>query len=182
MRISHRRKKPVEPKKIFYYNEGIRAPKVLVLDSTGGNLGVMNTAEAIRLAREQEMDLVEINPKIDPPVVRIMDFGQYQYQQEKQTRLRKAHQHVTKTKCIRLSLRIGQHDMEIRKEHILEFLESGDKVKVEVLMRGRENQRPDLAFELLRKFIGGISGSMKIKYDQEVEKQGNAVTAVIFKS
>lgn len=182
MRISHRRKKPVEPKKKFYYNEGIVAPRVLVLDASGENLGVMATAEAIRLAREREFDLVEINPKVDPPVVKIMDFGQYQYQQEKQARLRKAHQHVTKTKCIRLTLRIGSHDLEIRKKHTLEFLEDGDKVKIDVVMRGRENQQPGLAFELIHKFIDSIVASTQIKYDQEIEKQGNAVTATIFKS
>jgi translation initiation factor IF-3 len=182
MRISHRRKKPEEPKKIFFFNEGIRAPQVLVLGSNGENIGVMNTGEAIRAAREQELDLVEINPKTDPPVARIMNFGQYQYQQEKASRIRKAHQHVTKTKCIRLSLRIGAHDQEIRRKQILEFLNSGDKVKVDVVLRGREMQQATLAFDLLKKFISTITSEISIKYDQEVERQGNTITATIFKS
>ncbi len=182
MRISRRRKKPEEPKKKFYFNEGITASQVLVLDSSGENLGVMQTSEAIRQAREKEMDLVEINPKVDPPVARIMDFGQYQYQQEKQARLSRAHQHITKIKCIRLSLRIGAHDLEIRKKRTVEFLDSGDKVKIQVVMRGRENHQPKLAFDLMKKFIDDISLVMQIKFDQETEKQGNTVTAIIYKS
>ena len=182
MRISHRRRKPEEPKKIFFYNEGIRSPQVLVLDSTGQNLGVMNTGEAIRLAREQEMDLVEINPKNDPPVARIMNFGQYQYQQEKAARLRKAHQHVTKIKNVRLSLRIGSHDLEIRKKQALEFLDGGDKVKIDVILRGREMQQGALGFEMIKKFINDISSTVAVKYDQEVDRQGKVITATIFKS
>ena len=140
MRISRRRKKE-EPKKKYLYNEGIQAPEVLVLASDGSKLGVMNTGEAIRRAREDEMDLVEINPKATPPVVKIVDFGQFLYQQEKTDRLRKAHQHVTKTKCLRISLNIGAHDLEIKRKQAETFLEEGDKVKLELspydLSRGR---------------------------------------------
>lgn len=182
MRISRRRKKPEEPKKIFFYNEGISAPSVLVLGPDGASLGVMTTGEAIRLAREQELDLVEINPKTAPPVAKIMNFGQYQYQQEKTMRIRKAHQHVSKTKCIRLSLRIGAHDLDIRKKRTLEFLNEGDKVKIDVVLRGREMQQAALAFELIRKYIASISAELNIKYDQEVERQGNAITATIYKT
>ncbi len=182
MRISRRRKKPEEPKKIFFFNEGIRAPRVLVLGPEGENIGEMTTGEAIRAAREQELDLVEINPKTDPPVARIMNFGQYQYQQEKASRIRKAHQHVSKTKCIRLSLRIGAHDMEIRRKQIIEFLNSGDKVKVDVVLRGREMQQAALAFELLRKFLGTVTSEITTKFDQEVERQGNTITATIIKT
>ena len=182
MRISRRKKKPEEPKKIFFYNEGIRAPQVLVLGADGEHIGVMNTGEAIRSAREQELDLVEINPKADPPVAKIMDFGQYQYQQEKTMRLRKAHQHVTKIKCVRLSLRIGTNDLNIRKKHTIEFLEEGNKVKIEVVLRGRENQQSALAFELIKKFISEISTEVNIKFEQEIERQGNSIATTIYKT
>lgn len=182
MRISRRRKKPEEPKKVFFYNESITAPQVLVLGPEGENIGVLNTAEAIRQAREMEMDLVQINPKVDPPVVKIMDFGQYQYQQEKQARLRKAHQHVAKTKCIKISLRIGKHDLDIRHRQTIDFLEDGNKVKIMVVLRGRENQQNALAFDLLDNFIKAIAEKMLIKFDQEKERQGNMVTAIIYKS
>ena len=182
MRISHRRRKPEEPKKQFFFNEGIAAPQVLVLDSTGASLGVMMTGEAIRKAREQEMDLVEINPKSEPPVAKIMNFGQYQYQQEKAARIRKAHQHVSKTKCNRLTLRIGAHDMEIRRKQTLDFLNGGDKVKVDVVLRGRENQQAGMAFEMMKKYMASVAAEVNIKYDQEVERQGSTITATILKA
>ncbi len=181
MRISHKRKKE-EPKKIYFFNEGIQAPKVLVLDSENKNVGVMNTGEAIRLAHEQEMDLVEINPKIDPPVCKIMNFGQFRYQQEKEARIRKAHQHVVDTKGVRLSLRIGKHDMDIRKDQTIEFLNDGDKVKVEIMLRGRENQQAAMAFEIVKNFINDVISIVPVRYEQNVERQGNKITAIIVKS
>lgn len=180
MRISHKRKKD-EPKKTFFFNEGIKAPSVFVLTDEG-NLGVMNTGEAIRTAREQELDLVEINPKANPPVAKIMNFGQYQYQQEKEARLRKAHTHVTKVKVIRLSLRIGQHDLEIRQKQVVDFLNSGDKAKVEVFLRGRENQQAALAFEIVKKFVKDVNTVVPTRFDQEAEKQGNVVSVIITKA
>jgi len=182
MRISRRRKKPEEPKKIYFYNEGIKSPRVLVLGENAENIGEMNTGEAIRMAREQELDLVEINPKTNPPVVKIMDFGQYQYQQEKTMRLRKAHQHIIKTKCVRLSLRIGANDLNIRKKQAIEFLEDGNKVKIEVVLRGRENQQAALGFELIKKFINEISAEVNIKYEQETERQGKSIATTIYKT
>ena len=181
MRISHKKKKE-EPKKLFRFNEGITVPQVLVLDNDGANIGVMATAAAIRSAREQEMDLVEINPKTDPPVVKIMDFGQYKYQQEKEMRIRKAHQHVVDTKGVRLSLRIGRHDMDIRSEQTQKFLNEGNKVKVEVILRGRELQQTALALDLVKKFISEINAILPVRTEQEVERQGNKITAIIAKN
>jgi len=181
MRISHKKKKE-EPKKFFKFNEGISAPTVLVLGNDGANIGVMATAAAIRTAREQEMDLVEINPKTDPPVVKIMDFGQYKYQQEKEMRIRKAHQHVVDTKGVRLSLRIGRHDMDIRSEQTQKFLNEGNKVKVEVILRGRELQQTALALDLVKKFVAEINAIVPVRTEQEVERQGNKITAIIAKA
>jgi len=181
MRISHRKKK-VEPKKIFFFNEGVSAPQVLVLDSEGKNMGVMKTGEAIRLARNQGMDLVEINPKITPPVAKIMDYGQFRYRLEKEERLKKAHQHVTEIKGVRLSLRIGAHDLEIRKSQSLKFLDGGDKVKVEIILRGREMQQSYMARGIIQKFIDEINALQPVRVDQTIEKQGNKITAIIAKS
>lgn len=180
MRISHKRKKE-EPKKLFLFNEGITAPVVLVLGADGGNLGTMKTGEAIRLAREQELDLVEINPKTDPPVVKIMNFGQFRYQQEKEERLRKAHQHIVDIKCVRLSLRIGDHDRDIRKEQTINFLNNGDKVRIEMVLRGRENQQAHLAFTLVREFIASVTAEVPVRFEQETEKQGSKIIAIIAK-
>lgn len=181
MRISHKKKKE-EPKKQYFFNAGITAPEVLLLGTEGENRGVVNTAEAIRMAKEEGLDLVEINPKTTPPVARIMDFGQFRYAQEKEARLRKAHQHVVDTKCVRLSLRIGRNDLEIRLNQSLEFLEEGNKVKIEIVLRGREMQQGKLAFDMLKSFIAEINQKVSTRFDQIEERQGNKVTATIVKS
>ncbi|HRY36420.1 MAG TPA: translation initiation factor IF-3 [Candidatus Magasanikbacteria bacterium] len=182
MRISHKKRKPEINEKQYFFNEKITAPEVRVLGPDNGNLGIMKTGEAIRAAYDQEMDLVEINPKAEPPVCKIMNFGQFQYQQEKAARIKKAHQKEIKIKCVRLSIRIGTHDLEIRQRQTIEFLNGGDKVKVEVILKGREMQQGSLAFELIKKFISDVNAQVPIKYDQEVERQGRSVTAIIFKS
>jgi translation initiation factor IF-3 len=181
MRISHKRKKE-EPKKNFLFNESISFPNVFTLDSESKALGVMKTADAIRTAREQELDLVVINPKAEPPIAKIMDFGQFRYQQEKEQRIRKAHQHVVDTKCVRMSLRIGKHDLDIRKNQTLKFLNEGDKVKIEIVLRGRENQQAGLAFEILKKFLAEINTEMTTRFEQPTERQGNKIIAIIVKT
>ena len=180
MRISHKKHKP-EPKKVFFHNEGISAPEVLVLASDGHKLGIMKVSEATRLAREEELDLVLINPKSEPPVAKIADFGQFKYQQEKEDRIRQAHAHVTEVKGIRLSLRIGAHDAEIRKTQTIKFLNEGDKVKVEIILRGREMAQKTLARTVVDNFIKGVNAVLPVRTDQEIESQFNKVTAIIAK-
>lgn len=181
MRISHRRKKE-EPKKQYAFNEGITSPQVMVLGKDGQNHGIMRTGDAMLLAQEQGLDLVEINPKTNPPVCKIIDFGQFRYNQEKEARLAKAHQHVVELKGVRLSLRIGTHDLEIRKNQTLKFLNDGNKAKIEVILRGRENQQAGMAIELVKKFVENVRSAVPVRWEQEVEKQGNKVTAIIAKS
>jgi len=181
MRITHRRKKE-EPKKQYNFNEGITAPEVLVLGKGGENLGVMKTGEAIVTAQEQGLDLVEINPKTTPPVAKIIDFGQFRYTQEKEARLQKAHQHVVDTKGIRLSLRIAQHDLDIRHNQTLKFLNDGHKVKIEIILRGRENQYGAQAIDVVKKFVEKVVATMPIRVEQTTERNANKVTAIIVKS
>lgn len=181
MRITHRRKKE-EPKKQYLFNRGISAPEVLVLDKNGANLGVMPTGRAIALAQESGLDLVEINPKITPPVAKIIDFGQFRYSQEKEARIAKAHQHVVELKGIRLSLRIGEHDEEIRRNQTMKFLNDGNKVKIEMILRGRELSQVPMAFERIRNFIKDVNAVLSVRTEQPTEKQGNKVTAIIAKS
>lgn len=181
MRISHRKKKE-EPKKSYAINEEITSSEVLVLSKDGQNQGVMTTGKALLLAREQGLDLVEINPITNPPVAKIIDFGQFRYNQEKEARLQKAHQHVVELKGIRLSLRIGEHDLEIRKNQTLKFLNDGNKAKIEIMMRGREMQQGPRAMEMVRQFVKTVNEVVPIRWEQDVERQGNKVTAIIAKS
>lgn len=162
-------------------NAFIRVPEVRVLGVEGENLGVMKTADAIRLAEEREMDLVEINPKADPPVAKIMNFSQFKYQKEKEVRKQKVHSHVSELKGVRLSLRIGEHDMAIRQEQAEKFLNRGDKVRIEMLLRGRERGMVPQAFDVVRKFCSLIEPNVPIRFEQEVTLQGGKVTAIIVK-
>ena len=181
MRIS-RKKRPEAPGKTYFYNEGINYPVVLVLDKEGNRLGEMKTGEAIRMAQEQENDLVLINPKSEPPVVKIMDFGHFKYQKEKEDRQKKAHQHVVDTKVVRMTLRIGTHDLEIRKNQAIKFLKQGDKVKIELVLRGREMQQTARAFDAIKLFIAQINEEENIRVEEEPKKQANKVFTTIAKS
>lgn len=180
MRISHKKHKP-EPKKTFFFNAGITVPEVLVLGNDGKMLGAMTPAEGMRLAKEQELDLVLINPKSNPPVAKIIDFGQFKYQQEKEERLKQAHAHVTEVKGIRLSLRISPHDMKNRENQTIEFLNDGDKVKVEIFLKGREMQQKQMAKDIIERFINNVNALVPVRKDQEIESQFNKVTAIIAK-
>ncbi len=149
--------------------------------SEDGELGILPTAEAIRKAKEQELDLVQINPKADPPVCKIMDFGHFKYQKEKEDRLRKAHAKATEVKGVRLSMRIGQHDLDVRKNQALKFLEKGNKVKVELIMRGREKAHKNLAHDQINKFVAIINEEVSVKKDQEITAQGHKLFTVIMR-
>ena len=180
MRISRRKKKP-EIKRSYHFNEGIRVAQVFVLDEEGNSLGLQNTAEAIRSAREKELDLVIINPKADPPIAKMTDYGQFKYQREKEDRKKKAKQHITDTKGVRLSVRIGSHDLDIRRNQTIKFLDSGNKVKIEIILRGRENNQVGLGFEVMKKFIESVNDLTPVRVEQEVDKQGNKITSLIAK-
>ncbi len=162
-------------------NQFIRSGKVLVLDENGENLGVMDAEEAVRLAQERELDLVEINPKVDPPVCKIVDFSEFKYQKEKQARKQKAHSRASEVKGIRLSMRISDHDLEIKEAQAEKFLDRGDKVKLELMMRGRENAKQDIGQDILERFMKAIEQKFPIRIEQEITKQGHKITSIIAK-
>ncbi|PLX28862.1 translation initiation factor IF-3 [Candidatus Parcubacteria bacterium] len=181
MRIS-RRKRPQKPLIPHYKkNNEIQAEELLVLDGEGRSLGEMSKRDALDAALEQELDLVEINPKANPPVAKLINFTEFKYQKEKEAHKQKAHSRTSETKGVRLSVRIGKGDLEMKLKQAEKFLNRGDKVKIELQMKGRENARPDLAKEVVKDFAADIAKDIDIKFEQEVEKQGRKVTAVIVK-
>lgn len=139
-----------------------------VIDEDGAQLGVMSPFEALRMARERESDLVEVNPKAAPPVCKIMDYGKYQYQQSKIEKNNKAKQKKVEMKGIRIGLRTDAHDKEFKKSQTEKFLQKGDKVKVEILLRGREKAHQNLAKENLQNFIKSIAFPYKV--EQEIKR------------
>ena len=116
--------------------------EIRVIDDDGEQLGIMPPPQALTLARSKGLDLVEISPTAVPPVCRIMDFGKYQYEQQKRARAAKKHQKVILVKEIKFRPKVDEHDYQFKKKHIERFLGDGDKVKATIFFRGRENAHP----------------------------------------
>lgn len=183
MRISRKKRPQKLLIPIYRRNDALRGvPQVRVIDVEGANLGVMSADEALAMATAQEKDLVEINPKADPPVTQIIEFSHFKYQKEKEMRKQKVNAHVSEVKGIRLSIRIGDHDLDVRRAQAEKFLERGDKVKVEIILRGREHARVNLAYDVIRTFVTKVQATVPIRYEQETTKQANKVTAIIAKT
>src|SRR5579863_3192822 len=130
-------------------NHRIRVPEVLVIGPDGGKLGVLQTHEALRMAQEQGLDLVEINPKADPPVCKILDFGKYKYEEKKKQAQARRNQAVVEIKEIKLRPKTDEHDIAFKTKNARRFLEAGHKVKFTVRFRGREITHPEKAHEQL---------------------------------
>jgi len=126
-------------------NEGIRAREVRVVDSNGVQLGIMSLRDALNLAAERGLDLVEVAPNARPPVCRVMDYGKHRYEQSKRDKAAKKKQKIVNVKEIRMSPKIDEHDFEVKRKAADRFLKAGDKVKVAVRFRGREIVHADLA-------------------------------------
>jgi translation initiation factor IF-3 len=144
-------------------NERIRAREVRVIDEDGQMLGVMSSFAALQLARERNLDLVEVSPQAVPPVCKIMDWGRYKYEQSKRESEARKHQKVTQLREIRLAPRTAEHDIAVKVRKIQEFLAEGDKVKVSVVFRGREMAHPEIGRVLLEQITQAIKGTATVE-------------------
>lgn len=155
----------------------IRVPQLRVVDEDGGQMGVMPTNEALRLAQEKGYDLVEVAPMAVPPVARLLDYGQYKYELTKREKEAKRRQRAVTFKEIRLKPQIGQQDFDTKVRRAIQFLEEGDRVKVAVQFRGRQLTHAHLGRDLLTRF------SDQIKEHGVVERQplleGRAMSIVV---
>ena len=133
-------------------NEEIRDKEVRVIDSQGGQLGIMSAAKALELAAEKNLDLVKIAPQAQPPVCKIMDYGKYRFEQAKREKEARKNQHIVDIKEVRLSLNIDTHDFNTKLNHTQKFIKGGDKVKVSIRFRGREMGHPELGTEIMNRF------------------------------
>lgn len=151
-------------------NRKIRAREVLVISPDGEKLGVLGLDEAIKKAEDYEMDLVEVAPNINPPVCKIMDYGKYRYEVEQKNKKARKHQVQIVIKEIKLRPKIDKHDYEVKKKHVMRFLNAGAKVKVTIMFRGREVTHPELGKKLLDqlaedvKDIGFIESPAKLVF------------------
>jgi len=144
-------------KRFIRTNERIRAREIRVIDDQGGQLGIITPFDALKLAREKGLDLVEVSPTAQPPVCRIMDFGKYMYEQEKKERQAKKNQKTFVVKEVKFRINVDEHDYQTKKNHVLRFLEEGDKVKATIFFRGREMTRQMLGREILSRLIKDIA-------------------------
>lgn len=134
-------------------NERIRAREVRLIDQNGGNHGILETSKALKMAYDADLDLVLINPTSEPPVAKILDYGKYKYEQEKKAKEAKKKQHTVEVKEVKIRYKIDTHDYQVRIKSIQKFIAQGNKVKIAIMMRGREMQHSNLAFDLANRFI-----------------------------
>lgn len=137
-------------------NEKIRSKEVRLIDDEGQNHGVVETSKARAMAGEKNLDLVVVSQNQEPPVCKIMDYGKYRYELEKKAKEAKKKQHIVEIKEVKVRYKIDTHDYLVRIKNLRKFISQGNKVKVVVMLRGREMQHCKLAFDLINKFIADL--------------------------
>jgi len=158
-------------------NERIRAREVRVIGDEGQQIGIMPPFEALKLAREKNLDLVEISPTAQPPVCRIMDYGKFLYQQEKREREAKKHQKTITVKEVKFRINVDDHDYETKKNHVLRFLDEGDKVKATIFFRGREMTRQALGRQILERLIKDVENKGIVEF--RPRQEGNTLHLIL---
>ena len=158
-------------------NEEIRIREVRVTDVNGEQLGIMLTKDALKLAEEQHLDLVEVAPKARPPVCRIMDFGKYRYEQQKRDKEARKKQKVITIKEVKLRPNIEQHDFEVKLKNAQRFIEEGNKVKVTVMFRGRELSHPEIGNAVLDRISKALEESVTVERNAKLE--GKNMTMIL---
>jgi translation initiation factor IF-3 len=146
-------------------NDAIRVPNVRLVDEDGAQIGIKPTAEAQKYAEGKGLDLVEVAAQADPPVARVMDYGKYRYELEQKAKLARKHQIQVHVKEIKLRPKIGIHDYETKKGHVVRFLNQRAKVKVTIMFRGREREHPDRGRDLLMRLADDVKelGTIEIQ-------------------
>jgi translation initiation factor IF-3 len=158
-------------------NERIRAREIRVIDADGNQLGILAPFDALKRAREQNLDLVEISPNAAPPVCRIMDYGKYLYEQEKKERAAKKHQKQIVLKEVKFSVNVDEHDYVTKRNHVLRFLAEGDKVKASLRFRGREMAHQNLGREVLDRLVKDVGEKGIVEFRPRME--GNTMHVIL---
>ena len=158
-------------------NDRIRAREIRVIDAEGNQLGVMPPHEALRKAREQNYDLVEISPNAVPPVCRIMDYGKFLYENEKKERAAKKNQTRIVLKEVKFSVNVDEHDYVTKRNHVLRFLAEGDKVKASLRFRGREMAHQNLGRNVLERLLKEVGDKGIVEFRPRME--GNTMHLIL---
>ncbi len=155
--------------KEYRVNERIRVPEVRVVDEDGGQLGVMTARDAMDLARQRDLDLVEVAPNSVPPVCRLLDYGKFRYLQSTKEREMRKTQKTNSLREVRFRPKIGVHDIEAKERLVHRLLSAGNKVKVSVMFRGREIDHPELAVKLLKRVNDVLQEEAKLEQPPKLE-------------
>ncbi|MDX2776278.1 translation initiation factor IF-3 [Streptomyces caniscabiei] len=158
-------------------NEAIRSKELRVVGQSGEQLGIMSLAEALRIAEEAGVDLVEISPNADPPVAKVIDWGKYQYQKMKEQQKNRKASRQSELKQMRFGLKIGSGDLEIKLRKIRSFLAAGHKVRIQIFYRGREMAHKELGYEMIDKIIALLDNDAVV--EQKPQMAGRNLSIVI---
>lgn len=158
-------------------NYAIKASSLRVIDQSGNQIGVITKAEALQMASDQDLDLVEISPNANPPVAKIVDWGKYNYQRTKQLQKNRRNTKTLEVKQMRFGLKIGDHDLDVKLSKVRKFLENGHKVKLVIFYRGRELAHKELGFELADKVIEQLGE--KAIVEQQPQMSGKQLVFVV---
>jgi len=166
---------------VFKSNYQIKADEVFVIDENNEALGVMTLDEAVEKAKEADLDLVEVNPKANPPVTKIVNLGQLKYEKQKLAHKQKMQQKKIETKNIRLTFKMSEHDREMRLLQAEKFLSKDNKIKVELILRGRERQYPAKAAEIVKDFTAKLQAkdNLVVEIEQPLTNQGGRFTIIM---
>lgn len=157
-------------------NNQIRVREVRLIDDEGKQMGIVPTVEALRMARDRDLDLVEVSPNANPPVCKILDFGKYRFEMEKKLRDSKKNQKVLKLKEIRMQPMIGSGDLDTKAKHVQEFLDEGSKVKVTIRFRGRELAHTELGYDVLQEVLKRLTSTYVIEKPAAMEGRFMSMT------
>jgi len=166
-------------KKFYRKNYQIRVPKVRLVDDNGKQLGLMDTKQALRLAEEKGLDLVEVAPNAKPPVCRIMEFSKFIYSIQKREKDLRKHKRHTQIKEVRLRPKTSQHDLDIKLKKIVEFIEEGHRVKVSIFFRGREKEFKEEGYKKMNYIMEYLKD--KVKVERQPRMEGSRLISVFIK-
>ncbi len=166
------------PKKKIRANNQIRASKVRVIGQDGKQIGIFPIKEALKKAKEKGLDLVQITDKATPPVCKITEYGKYLYNIQKKEKTQKG----SETKGIRLRFNISDHDMDVRIKKAVKFLKEGNKIKVDMVLRGRERRLSDFAKDKVNQFLEKLSNEVPIKKEGKLSKSHRGFSIIVVKS
>ena len=158
-------------------NERIRSRECRLIDAAGEQAGIVDVRDALRMAREKGLDLIEVAPTAQPPVCKIMDYGKYKYEQGKRDREARKKQHFSEVKGIRLKPDTEEHDFQFKLKHVQRFLSDGDKVKITVIFRSREITHPEFARRNLERMIEATADVAAI--EKPVGMEGRTMTLIL---